>query len=300
MSQRKEEDEKRKKIVEERFAKIESKVDFLLDEVSQLRSLVRHLAGDTIQDWPILWATRESFDYQWRNLPEGEEMPSNPAWKAECGKRILRFTGLPADWFAGKKVMDAGCGLGRWTYGFGTLGVGSCTSFDISDSGVARTRELAAPFGAAFTVERKNILEDLGLPLDYDLVWCYGVLHHTGNTYKGFQNIAKCVKPGGYLSLMLYGEPRFDHPEDYDYHHEMFTVRKDLRNLPFEEKVRRLEAVYGKEKLHGYFDAISPEINDLYRFDEIQRWLIGAGFEDIKRTWPEHPNHHVVARRKIG
>ena len=93
-----------------------------------LTDLVRHLAGDRIQDWPIVRATRDSFDYQWRNLPEGEAMPSNPAWKSEVGKTICRFADFPEEWFIGKKVMDAGCGLGRWTYGFGTLGGGRADS----------------------------------------------------------------------------------------------------------------------------------------------------------------------------
>jgi SAM-dependent methyltransferase len=288
------------KAVGTRLGLLEARAEFLQDEVSQLRSLVRHLAGDRIQEWPIVRATRDSFDFQWRNLPEGEAMPSNPAWKAEVGKTICRYAGLPAEWFAGEKVMDAGCGLGRWTYGFGTLGVGSCVSFDISEGGVARTREIAAPFGPAFTVLRKNVLEDLGLSSDFDLVWCFGVLHHTGDTYRGFQNLVRCVKPGGYLFLMIYGEPRPGHLEDYAYYHEMFSMRKALRNLPFEEKVRRLESAYGKDRLHGYFDAISPDINDLYRWDELESWLRGAGFEDIRCTMPDHPNHFVAARRKAG
>lgn len=52
-----------------------------------------------------------------------------------------------------------------------------------------------------------------------------------------------------------------------------------------------------KDYVHGYFDAISPEINDLYRWDEIIGWLKSAGFEDIKRTLSDHPNHHVIARK---
>ena len=49
--------------------------------------------------------------------------------------------------------------------------------------------------------------------------------------------------------------------------------------------------------LHGYFDAISPAINDLYRWDELVSWFVDAGFTDIKRTDPG-TNHHMVGRRK--
>ena len=282
---------------DQRLALLEAKVAFLLDEVSGLRSLVRHLGADKLADLPTMQQTRDSFDYQWRSLPEGHAMPSNPEWKAQAGAQIVEYTGLPRDWFRGRRVLDAGCGQGRWTYGFGTLDVGRCVSIDISPAALERTATIARPFGDRVEVHRRNLLQDLDLPSDFDLVWCFGVLHHTGDTYRGFRNVARHVKPGGYLFLMLYAEPTPDRPDAYLYYHEMFQMRLRLRNLPFEEKVALLEKQYGKELLHGYFDAISPEINDLYRWDEIVSWVIGAGFEDVKRT-ADIPNHCLVARRK--
>jgi SAM-dependent methyltransferase len=276
---------------------LEKKVSYLLDEVSQLRTIVRHLTAaqpDAIQQ---SGQTRDSFDYQWRALPEGHAMVSNAEWKANVPKQIAEFADLPMDWFRGKVVMDAGCGQGRWTYGFGKLGVERCTSVDISEAGLARTAEIGKEFGPGFQELRKDLRQDLGLPAEYDLVWCFGVLHHTGNTFAGFQNLARCVKPGGYLFVMIYGEPRPIYPDDYGYYHEMFTMRSRLRNVPFEEKVATIEKTYGKDMLHGYFDAISPVINDLYRWDELVQWYHDAGFTDIKRTHPG-TNHHMIGRRK--
>jgi len=56
---------------DQRLALLEAKVAFLLDEVSGLRSLVRHLGADKLADLPTMQQTRDSFDYQWRSLPEG-------------------------------------------------------------------------------------------------------------------------------------------------------------------------------------------------------------------------------------
>lgn len=276
---------------------LENKVAYLLDEVSALRSIVRHLAAAVPAQMHGAGQTRDSFDFQWRSLPEGHAMLSNPAWKANVANKICTLADLPPEWFRGKTVMDAGCGQGRWTYGFGQLGVGRCVSMDISESGVGRTTEIAKEYGDQFQVLRKDLRQDLGLASEFDLVWCFGVLHHTGNTYAGFQNLAKCVMPGGYLFVMIYGEPRPGFPDDYLYHHEMVTTRNRLRNVPFEQKVSILEQTYGQELLHGYFDAISPAVNDLYRWDELASWFVEAGFTDIKRTDPS-PNHHIVARRK--
>lgn len=276
---------------------LEAKVAYLLDEVSGLRSLVRHIVSDHQGQTPIVGQTQASFDYQWRCLPEGHAMLSNPAFKARVANQICEYAALPADWFQNKTVMDAGSGQGRWTYGFGKLGVKRCVSCDISEGGLTRTAAIAAEFGERIQVVRKDIREDLGYDDEFDLVWCYGVLHHTGNTYLAFRNLAKCVKPGGYLFVMIYGEPRSDIPDDYLYYHEMFTVRNELRNRPFEQKVAILNERYGPELLHGYFDAISPAINDLYRWDELASWFVEAGFTDIKRTDPG-PNHHVIGQRK--
>jgi SAM-dependent methyltransferase len=283
---------------DDRIRYLEAKVAFLLDEVSGLRCLVRYLSSDKINEFPIVQQTRDSFNYQWQSLPEGHAMLSNEDWKKSVSETICKFSDLSPEWFENKKVMDAGCGQGRWTYGFGELKVNHCTSIDISDAGIARTKKIAQEFGENFQVLKKNLLEDLNLPCDYDMVWCFGVLHHTGNTYKGFKNLVKCVKPGGYIFLMIYGEPRPTALGDYNYYHEMFDMRCKLKNLPFDEKVRVLKEKYGTEQLHGYFDAVSPEINDLYRWDELANWLINSGFEDIKRTLPTHPNHHLVARKK--
>ena len=283
---------------EERIKFLEAKISFLLDDVSSLKSLVRHLASDGIDKLPIFQRTRDSFDYQWERLPEGHAMLSDAEWKKDVTATICKFTDLPAGWFRGKRIIDAGCGQGRWTYGFGKLGADSCVAFDISDAGIERTKNAVAEFGGNFTVIKQNILEELEFGAEFDLVWCFGVLHHTGNTYKGFQNIAKYVKPGGYLFMMVYGEPRVDDIGDYAYYHDIFDMRCRIKNLIFEEKIKRIRQKYGEKYLHGYFDAISPEINDLYRWDELAEWLVKAGFEDIKRTLPNHPNHHVVAQKK--
>jgi SAM-dependent methyltransferase len=280
----------------ERIRLLEAKVAFLLDEVSALRSVVRHLAAGNRDLLANVRQTQDSFDYQWRDLPDGHAMLNNPDWKAAAVDQIIGYTGLPRNWFRGARVLDAGCGQGRWTYGFGMLEVGRCVSIDISPAAIERTTQVAKAFGDRVTVLRKDLLQDLELTADFDLVWCFGVLHHTGDTYRAFQNVARRVKPGGYLFLMIYAEPRADRADAYQYHHEIADMRSRLRHLPFEEKVARMEQKYGKALLHGHFDAISPEITDLYRWDEIVSWVLGAGFDDVRRT-ADIPNHCLIARR---
>jgi len=151
-----------------------------------------------------------------------------------------------------------------------------------------------------------DLLEPLPLNEAADLVWCFGVLHHTGNTYGAFRNIVPLVRPGGYLYMMLYGEPREFIVDDFVEVNEYERWRRRTMNLELTEKLgavrRGMTAgefrMTGDEFVNGYFDAISPPINDLHTFEEIEGWLLDAGFNRITRTLPSR-NIHVVAQRPV-
>ncbi len=281
---------------------LEAKVAWLTDEVGELRSAVRALTGEAAAmrtaAGPDVHETCASFDYQWDSAASGAAMPDNPTWRAQAPQQLCAFTALPPDWFVGKRVLDAGCGQGRWSEALCRLGVGHLVAFDQSPAGLARTRALVQPHADRCTILQRNVLTDLtDLGADFDLVWCFGVLHHTGNLARGLAQVAARVRSGGHLFLMLYGEPRPGFPDDYAYYHRVTTLRRELRHLPFAARLERLRELFPADQVHGWFDAISPEINDLTRWDELVGWLAALGFTEIQRTQPQHPNHHVIARR---
>jgi len=137
----------------------------------------------------------------------------------------------------------------------------------------------------------RNALKDT-----FDLVWSYGVLHHTGNTYQAFKNISKLVEPEGYLFIMLYGEPPLNNTISFKEQTEYSRLRHITRNMTYEQKVEQLSKEKTEESLHGWFDAISPTVNDTYSLEEIKTWLLSSGFENIKVT-STSTNHHVVAQK---
>ncbi|MDD5680369.1 MAG: class I SAM-dependent methyltransferase [Candidatus Omnitrophica bacterium] len=249
--------------------------------------------------------TKESFDFQWETMPKGRWNLENEEFRREATGYVCQFTALPAEWFKGKKALDAGCGGGRYSWALCKLGA-DVLSIDQSAHGLKRTKEACKDF-PGHRVMQADLLKPLNISETFDLVWCYGVLHHTGDTYGAFKRITPLVRKDGFIFLMIYGEPRKGVIGDYAAVNEYEYWRRKTRNMTLDERLGAVKkamregrfAVKGDEYIEGYFDAISPLINDLYRFEEIENWLLSEGFCDIRRT-VETRNHHIVARKGDG
>jgi SAM-dependent methyltransferase len=239
--------------------------------------------------------TRASFEYQWSHLPNGRHSLADEAFRGQVPGFLCRLTGLEAAWFAGRRVLDAGCGPGRHSFGFSALGA-RVSILDLSVTGVRRASEACAAF-PNFT---GGVAADLCRPLPFapafELVWSYGVLHHTGRTRAAFDRLADCVAPGGRLFVMLYGEPRPDRIDDYRSFVWLETWRRRCRDLPFAETVGRLRPRLDDGDLLAYFDSISPAINDRHTFGEVQRWFEERGFVEVERRADEM-DLYVIGRR---
>ncbi len=78
--------------------------------------------------------TLESFDYQWEHLPTGITLLSDQDFREDVARILSKEEiCIEPEWFRNREVLDAGCGNGRWTYGFLKLG-SRVTAFDASES----------------------------------------------------------------------------------------------------------------------------------------------------------------------
>ncbi|MFN2453680.1 MAG: class I SAM-dependent methyltransferase [Pyrinomonadaceae bacterium] len=225
--------------------------------------------------------TLASFDWQWAHLPEGDFMPGDP-WFDAHATRILaeELCALRPDWFAGKRVLDAGCGQGRWTRSLLELGA-VVTAIDYSEAGLKRTRQIC---GATerLTTRRVNLLE---LPDDlrqqsFDLVFSFGVLHHTGDTWGALHNVAPLVGEGGALFLYLYGAQSWTTQRQKG----IEELRQTLAPLSFDQKIARLRSHFPGEDPHQLFDLMSPVINDRVLFSEVAAKLSSMQFQSVEQT----------------
>jgi 2-polyprenyl-6-hydroxyphenyl methylase/3-demethylubiquinone-9 3-methyltransferase len=110
----------------------------------------------------------------------------------------------------GKTFLDIGCGSGLFSLAAWKLGASEITSIDVDEDCVRCCRHLASRKDKK--VSRKwNILAGSILDQTFiselpksDIVYSWGVLHHTGNMWRAIENAGSLVSPGGVFMIGIY------------------------------------------------------------------------------------------------
>ena len=113
--------------------------------------------------------------------------------------------------FAGASFLDAGSGSGLFSLAAMRLGAERVHSFDYDPESVGCTAELRRryfPDDARWTVERGDVLEPAFLEGlgQFDVVYSWGVLHHTGEMWRALANVDRLVAPNGLLYIAIYND----------------------------------------------------------------------------------------------
>lgn len=106
--------------------------------------------------------------------------------------------------------IDIGCGSGLFSLAARRLGA-RVHSFDYDPQSVACAAELKRryfPDDGEWTIEEGSVLdrEYLAALGAFDILYSWGVLHHTGAMWQALENISVLVAPGGRLFLALYND----------------------------------------------------------------------------------------------
>lgn len=112
----------------------------------------------------------------------------------------------------GRTFLDVGCGSGLHAVAALRLGARSVHAIDYDPDSVATTQAVLTRFAADgdWRVERGDALAAGGLPPGpFDVVYSWGVLHHTGDVWRAIDNTASRVGPGGRLAVALYVRTKF-------------------------------------------------------------------------------------------
>ena len=144
------------------------------------------------------------------NLRHSPRPVGSPAYFAEVeARKYLVEPHIPA--FAdfahwrGKKVLEIGCGLGTDTINFARAGA-QVTAVDLSEASLALARRRAELFGLDITVYQGNAEELTSfVPVEtYDLVYSFGVIHHTPHPRRVIEAVRRYLHQDSLLKLMVY------------------------------------------------------------------------------------------------
>lgn len=104
-----------------------------------------------------------------------------------------------------KEVLEIGCGGGVDGSLFAASGA-HYTGVDLTELAVSASRRYFEILGLPGVFRVENA-EELGFHnSSFDVVYCYGVLHHTPNPAKIVYEIHRVLRPGGQAYLMLYNK----------------------------------------------------------------------------------------------
>jgi SAM-dependent methyltransferase len=138
--------------------------------------------------------TSTAFGTQWKILGELSDV-----FRAEFQSYLEP---VPLSEFSGLAVLDAGCGMGKFSLAAAEAGARAVVAVDLSDAVDVAFSHLRRVSGAH--VVQASIAEPPFRAGAFDLVFSIGVLHHTPDPETSFLKLVPLVRPGGRLFVWLY------------------------------------------------------------------------------------------------
>ncbi len=195
--------------------------------------------------------------------------------------------------FAGKRCVDAGCGGGRATIMMAEAGADEVVALDLSRTNVETTRMRARQRALENVVAEEASL--LAVPFEeesFDVVWSNGVLHHTGDTDGSLKEIARLLKPGGWMWLYLYGSGGI-------YWRMVDWVRETLGDVDVSACIAQLRLQnVPVRRIAEWIDDWFVPVLQRYTVEDVRKRLVELGFTGA--TALAHGTHYDTSQRRIG
>jgi SAM-dependent methyltransferase len=190
-------------------------------------------------------------------------------------------TGVHSSELAGRLVLDAGCGGGRYARLVARAGA-KVVGVDLSDA-VDKAASLCAGYPGVAVVQA----DLLDLPLAeraFDLAFSIGVLHHSPDPRRAFAQVAARVKPGGRLSVWLYR--RNTPPQEW--------VNSALRAFTARLPARVLETACAGLGVLGGVPVVNKTLNKAVNFSNHPDRVLRV-CDNFDWYAPRYQSHHTEA-----
>jgi 2-polyprenyl-6-hydroxyphenyl methylase/3-demethylubiquinone-9 3-methyltransferase len=149
-------------------------------------------------------AERFAFGSNWRDFLRTVDEERIRA--AESSLRTM----LGVEHLRGRSFLDVGCGSGLFSLAAARLGAERVRSFDYDADSIAATEALRAAYRpeTSWTIECGDVTssdycQGLGT---FDVVYAWGVLHHTGAMWEAMENATACVADNGLFFVAIYND----------------------------------------------------------------------------------------------
>lgn len=141
----------------------------------------------------------DSFGFQWNRfsttqLDSHSQLPISK-------QRLFHSTGWDWDAMKGKRVLDVGCGAGRFAE-IALQSGANVVAIDYSSAVDAARRNLATY--KTVEVIQASVFDLPFLPGSFDYIYCLGVLQHTPDPAKAFAALPTQLAAGGRLAVDVY------------------------------------------------------------------------------------------------
>lgn len=286
----------------------------LIPHVQFLTSYEKHLPSHVVNEWraatrntshqaDLKVRTARSFGYEWNTFLSKTLQEKNEVYRRDFLEWI---NPVKQKFFKDRVVLEAGSGVGRHTYLAAQFDPKEIVSIDLSEA-VRASYENTKHFPNTHVVQA----DIYHLPFSKDLfdyVFSIGVLHHLPDPEQGFRSLIPLLKPGGTVSIWVYGRK---HNSFHVYFNE--TIRRVTRKIPFKllhtlcylpalgiagsnlcykmfkslritQPLARLMPfkIYADlpfiVKLNDAFDVFATPRSTYWKKEEIEGWFVRAGF----------------------
>jgi SAM-dependent methyltransferase len=231
------------------------------------------------------WWSEHPMTYDWRgeipheagspeHLAEVERRFLSEAWFAQA-PGASPFSGLiPFAELRDKDVLEIGCGTGVHARLLAEAGA-RLTAVDLTPTAVELTKRRLELAGLQADVREADAESLPFADASFDFVWSWGVIHHSEDTSRVLAEIARVLRPGGRLALMIYHRSSTTFWLDYVLHRGLLRGGL-LRESPDELANRWSDGVIARHYTRGGLATLLAP-----GFDEVQTQVMGQIAEAV-------------------